>query len=93
LIGEVWFQGKGSQRHEGVLAVRHLRIFEFRPSDRIDMTIPIEVCGTKKGVLFSETANTLIVNAHGVLISVTIPLLGQGVGLPTLGAWKRSPVK
>jgi hypothetical protein len=43
------------------------------------MTIPIEVCGTKKGVLFSETANTLIVNAHGALISVAIPLVeGQG---------------
>jgi len=65
--------------------VRDHRTLEFRRSERVPMRIPIEVSGTQKGVLFRETANTLIVGAHGALISVVIPLVeGQGVGLPTL---------
>jgi hypothetical protein len=65
--------------------VRDLRTFEFRRSERIHVTIPVEVCGTQKDGLFRETANTLIVNAHRALRSVAIPLVeGQGVGLPTL---------
>jgi hypothetical protein len=53
------------------------------------MRIPIEVCGTQKGVLFRETANTLIVNAHGALTSADIPLVeGQGVSVTNLEALK-----
>jgi hypothetical protein len=46
------------------------------------MTIPVEVSGTQKGVLFRETASTLNVSAHGALISVAVPLVeGQGVSV------------
>jgi hypothetical protein len=53
------------------------------------LTIPIEVCGTQKGVLFREAANTVIVNAHGALISVDIPLVeGQDVSVTNLKTLK-----
>jgi hypothetical protein len=65
--------------------VRDHRTFEFRRSERVPMTIPIEVFGTQQGVFFRETANTLIVSAHGALISVAIPLVeGQGVSVTSL---------
>jgi len=68
---------------------RDHRTFEFRRSERVRMTIPIEVCGTKQGVLFRETGNTLIVSAHGALISVTIPLVeGQSVSVTNLKTLK-----
>jgi len=69
--------------------VRDHRTFEFRRSERVPMTIPIEVCGTQKDGLFREAANTLIVNAHGALISADIPLVeGQGVSVTNLEALK-----
>jgi hypothetical protein len=61
------------------------RIFEFRRSERVPVTIPIEVSGTQRGVLFRESANTLNVSAHGALISVAIPLVeGQGISVTNL---------
>ena len=47
--------------------------FEFRRSERVNTTTPIEVCGFREGMSLRETATTLIVNEHGALISVAIP--------------------
>ena len=69
--------------------VRDHRTFEFRRGERLPMTIPIEVSGTQKGVLFRETANTLNVSAHGALIGVDNPLVkGQGVSVINLKTLK-----
>jgi hypothetical protein len=65
------------------------RTLEFRRSERIRITIPIEVCGTRENGLVRETATTLIVNAHGALISVAMPLVqGQGVWVTNLTTLK-----
>jgi hypothetical protein len=62
---------------------------EFRRSERVRMTIPIEVCGTRENGLARETTTTLIVNVHGALIRVAIPLVpGQGVSVTNLETLK-----
>jgi hypothetical protein len=69
--------------------VRDLRTLEFRRSERLRMTIPLEVCTTEEDRLVREFTNTLIVNAHGALISVAMPLAeGQGVRVTNIRTLK-----